>query len=82
MVFIGMSDQSTNESVGRYMKNERDGKVEMPVALALMIAQNEAAINSFNSLSTDRRDEYLRRARCAQSKAEMRSVVNDIIKIG
>lgn len=64
------------------MNNQSDGKVEMPVAMALMIAQSEAAINSFNSLSTERRDEYLRRARRAGSKAEMRSVIDDIIKIG
>lgn len=64
------------------MNNKSDGKVEMPVAMALMIAQSETAINSFNSLSAERRDEYLRRARCAQTKAEMRSVVDDIIKIG
>ena len=61
---------------------DQNGTVEMPVAMVMMMAQNEQAIASFGALSDERRNEYIRRAKQAQSSNEMRSVINDIIKIG
>ena len=58
------------------------GKVEMPVAMALLLAQNPRAISSFASMKPERQDVYLSRARRAGSSAEMRAVVEDIVKIG
>ena len=58
------------------------GTVEMPVQLALMIARDERAVNAFASLSGERQDEYIRRARQAIGNAQMQRVVDDIIKIG
>ena len=55
-----------------------DAKVEMPVQLALMIARDESAVDAFGSLSTERREEYLRRARRATDINELRSVASDI----
>ena len=55
-----------------------DAKVEMPVQLALMIARDESAVDAFGSLTSERREEYLRRARRATDKNELRSVVEDI----
>ena len=55
-----------------------DAKVEMPVQLALMIARDESAVDAFGSLTSERREEYLRRARRATDSREMRSVVSDI----
>lgn len=59
-----------------------DAKTEMPVQLALMIAQDEAAVDAFASLDAGRREEYLRRARRATGSGELRSVVDDIKTIG
>ena len=58
------------------------GTVEMPVQLALMIAQSERAVGAFAAMSNERQNEYIRRARGAVSSAQMRQVVDDIIKIG
>ena len=55
-----------------------DAKIEMPVQLALMIARDESAADAFGSLTGERREEYLRRARRATDAGEMRSVVDDI----
>ena len=67
--------------------NERNrrvpgAKIEMPVQLALMIARDESAVDAFGSLSGERREEYLKRARRATDASEMRTVVNDIKTIG
>ena len=56
--------------------------VEMPVQLALMIARDERAFGAFTALSVERQNEYIRRARRAVGSAEMRHVVDDIIRIG
>ena len=64
------------------IKRVPDAKVEMPVQLALMIAADESAVAAFGTLSSERRDEYIRRARRATGKAELRSVVDDIKTIG
>ena len=58
------------------------GTVEMPVALALMIARDERAVGAFASLSDERQNEYIRRARNAVGSAQLRRVVDDIIRIG
>lgn len=62
--------------------NEKGGKVEMPVAMAIMMSQDEKAISSFGELAPERQNEYLKRARRAGSVDELRSVIDDIIKIG
>lgn len=61
-------------------RNKRipDAKTEMPVQLALMIARDESAVDAFGSLTDERREEYIKRARRAADAADMRSVVNDI----
>ena len=58
------------------------GTVEMPVQLALMIARSERAVVAFGALSGERQNEYIRRARAASTSAQMKQVVDDIIKIG
>ena len=67
------------------MKNEDrlapDATVEMPVQMALMMAENESAVDAFASLTSERRDEYVRRARAATGHDQLRSVVEDIAKI-
>ena len=63
-------------------KRAPDAKIEMPVQLALMIARDESAVDAFGSLSGERREEYIKRARRATDVAGMRSVVDDIKTIG
>lgn len=63
-------------------KRERDGKVEMPVAMAIMMAKRDDAIESFSALTPERRCEYLERARRSGSVEELRSVIDDIVRIG
>ena len=61
-------------------KNRRvpDAKIEMPVQFALMIARDESAVDAFGSLTGERREEYIKRARRATDASGMRSVVDDI----
>ena len=64
------------------MDNKSTGKVEMPVGMAMAMALRSDAIDAFESLTEERKREYIRRARAATSADEMRSVVADIVKIG
>ena len=77
-----MNNAKENDIRPRRSGNALGGTVEMPVQLALMIARDERAVGAFASLSGERQDEYIRRARRAVGSAEMRQVVDDIIKIG
>ena len=80
-----MNDISNSGGAGRRLPRSdaaTHGTVEMPVQLALMIARDERALGAFASLSGARQDEYIRRARLAVGSAQMKQVVDDIIKFG
>lgn len=50
----------------------------MPIGLAMMLAQNNSAMQNFALMSEDDQRRVLDRARGVQSKAEMRSLVGTI----
>jgi len=55
---------------------------EMPVTMALMMAQTENAVSSFAKMDDERKMAYIKRARASTSREEMANVVKDIVKIG
>ena len=80
-----MNDPDDTKRIRRRLpqaRGESHDTVEMPVQLALMIARDERAVGAFASLSDERQNEYIRRARRAVGSAEIKQVVDDIIKIG
>lgn len=62
--------------------SKNHGKVEMPVSMALMMAQDGDACEAFASLEESRRLEYISRAKTAMNKDQMKNIVNDIKTIG
>lgn len=48
---------------------------ELPLGFGMALAQNEAAMNRFESLNETEKQDILRQARNVHSKAEMRQLV-------
>ena len=61
---------------------ENGGTVEMPVGMALMIAGDSGACEAFASLSEERKREYIRRAKSADTSGRMKEIISDIKTIG
>lgn len=51
---------------------------EVPVGFGMALAQNEDAMNAFAMMTKEQKEAIWSRARQAQSKAEMRQIVNSI----
>ncbi len=49
--------------------------IELPVGFAMALAQNEAAMHTFESLSDTGKQAVLQRARSVRSKTEMQQLV-------
>lgn len=52
---------------------------EMPIGFSMALMQNGPAMTAFAGLDDAAREEILTRARTAQSKAEMRQIVEGIL---
>lgn len=59
---------------------ERDGE-EMPMGLAFQMALNKKALENFAGLSEAEKRQVLEAARSTTSKAQMRSIVNDLMNL-
>lgn len=84
IAFVIIKRSVKSERIGnKYMERNTNGEtVEMPVQMAIMMAQNKQAVTAFGKLEEKRRREYIMRAKSATSINELRSVVEDIVKIG
>lgn len=52
--------------------------VDMPMKMAVSIAQNPDAVKAFARLSESRRSEFINRAKTAGSREEMTKIVGEI----
>ena len=77
--FIYRSER--NKTMAEY-GSENGGTVEMPVGMALMIAGDSGACEAFASLSEERKREYIRRAKSADTSLRMKEIISDIKTIG
>ena len=53
--------------------------LELPLGFGMALAQNEAAMHKFESLSHDEKDSIICKDKNAKSKAEMHSLVNSLV---
>ncbi len=53
-------------------------KIELPLGFGMALAQNEAAMKSFEALSEDEKKAIIQKTHSVSSKAEMRSLVNSL----
>lgn len=51
------------------------GDMELPLGLGMALAQNEAAMRGFESLSESEKKDFLQRTHSVHSKREMRQLV-------
>ena len=52
--------------------------VDMPIGMAMSIAQSKDAIAAFATLPESRKAEFIRRAKSAKNKEEMTKIVGEI----
>ena len=52
--------------------------VDMPIGLAMSIAQNSDAMTVFGTLSESQRAEFIKRAKSVRTKEEMTKIVGEI----
>ncbi len=55
-------------------------KIELPLGLGMALAQNEAAMSSFEALSEDEKQEIIEKTHTVTSRREMQQLVNSITK--
>ena len=60
-------------------KRKENPMGEMPIGFSMALMQNGPAMTAFAGLDDAAREEILTRARTAQSKAEMRQIVDGIL---
>lgn len=61
---------------------EIDGTLEIPMGMAMTIAEDPGAMEAFCRLSSDRRAEIVSKARNVKSREEMTALVRDLAKMG
>ena len=57
-------------------------KLELPLGLGMALAQNEAAMKQFESLSASEKKHFTERAHSVRSKQEMRRLVDGLAQRG
>jgi len=58
--------------------SEIGGTVEMPMGMAMSIAQNPDAMSAFCKLTDEERIRFINRAKVAHTKEEMTKIVGEI----
>lgn len=58
--------------------NEPEGTFELPLGMAMSIAENPAALSAFCRLTDKERAETIARARAVKTREEMTAIVNSL----
>lgn len=58
-----------------------DNMKEMPMGLAFQMSMNEKAMENFSCMTDDEKRQVLAAARSTKSKEEMKSIVEDLVKM-
>lgn len=68
-----------NKGTVNKMSNESHDQ-SMPIGLSMAMAQNIDAMKQFGALSSTEQENVIAKARNAQSKAQMQSIVSELAK--
>lgn len=55
------------------------GKLELPLGFGMALAQNEAAMQRFEAMTTAEKEAVIRKTRDVTSRREMQSLVNNLL---